>query len=45
MTDQDGNKQKKGGILALLRRPSTRYSLGGILVVLLGLFQIGRAHV
>ncbi|PKL94221.1 MAG: Denitrification system component NirT, partial [Gammaproteobacteria bacterium HGW-Gammaproteobacteria-9] len=21
MTDQDGNKQKKGGILALLRRP------------------------
>ena len=34
MTDQDGNKQQKGGgILALLRRPSTRYSLGGILVV------------
>jgi len=33
MTDQDGNKQKKGGILALLRRPSARYSLGGILVV------------
>ena len=33
MTDQDGNKQKKGGIFALLRRPSTRYSLGGILVV------------
>ena len=34
MTDQDGDKQQKGGgILALLRRPSTRYSLGGILVV------------
>ncbi len=33
MTDKDGNKQQKGGILALLRRPSTRYSLGGILIV------------